>query len=72
MPGRILKSTHSGVRPASTSGIMEAMRANITTPAATEQNSLKLARCSPAHAMRSAPTDGASTASRGMTENVTI
>ena len=51
---------------------MEATKANIATPAATDQNSRRLARRSPVHAMRSAPKAGTSTASSGMIENITI
>jgi hypothetical protein len=51
---------------------MLATKANITTPAATDQNSLRLARRSPVNAMRSAPTAEASTASKGIIEGVTI
>ena len=72
MPGSSRNSTHSGERPASTSGTIEATRANITSPAATDQNSLKLARRSPVHAIRSAANAETSTASSGISENITI
>ena len=53
-------------------GISEATRANMATPAATDQNSRKLERRSPVNAMKSAPSAGASTASKGIREKVTI
>ena len=44
----------------------------MTTPAATDQNSLRLARRSPVHAIRSAPKAGTNTVSKGVSENITI
>lgn len=48
--------------------MVQAISPNKTTPAAMDQNSLKLARRSPVNAISTAPTAGDITANRGMTE----
>ena len=72
IPGRIRDTTHCGVRPAMTSGIIDATNVSCRMPAATDQNSLRLTRRSPARATRRAPTVDTRIARRGVTEKTAV
>src|SRR4030095_6070908 len=72
IPGRISETTHSGVRPATTSGTIEATTVSCNTPAATDQNPRKLARRSPVRATSKAPTTETRIARRGLNESTAV
>ena len=62
------QSTYFSMPPDSTWGMVQAISPTKTTPAAMDQNSLKLARRSPVNAISTAPMAGDMTANKGMIE----